>query len=404
MESLRAAEESRVSDAAGRSPAPKKQAREGVLAAREAIVDLSHRVHERPELGFQEFRASALIANTLRDLGLEVQAPFAKLETAFEGRAGSGPLHVALLAEYDALPQIGHACGHNLIAGAAVGAAAGLLPLLDELGVTLHVIGTPGEEIGNAGGKVLMLERGVFDAIHAVLMVHPGAEDILANPYYALSMFDVRYIGRESHAAMYPELGINAADALTIAQTALGLLRQQLPGTVRAHGVITNGGAAPNVIPAETSARYMVRAPSLEELDAVRERVRRCFEAGAVGTGASLEIIGGDKPYAEVHHDKVLAGAFAENWRALGRGFPPASAERRPGASTDLGNVSRVVPSIHPLLAVGAPEGVVNHQPAFAAFCATPKADEVMVDAAVALAWTAIDTATRPEITDYLLR
>jgi amidohydrolase len=346
-----AASDAGVADAAGSDAGLKddtnglkEDAREFVLEVRETIVDLSHRVHERPELAFQEFRASARIANTLRDLGVSVQAPIAKLETAFEARAGSGPLHVALLAEYDALPQIGHACGHNLIAGAAVGAAVGLLPLVDELGVTLHVIGTPGEEIGNAGGKVLMVERGVFDPIHAVLMMHPGAEDILANPYYAVAMFDVRYVGRESHAAMYPELGINAADALTIAQTALGLMRQQLPATVRVHGVITNGGAAPNVIPGKASARYMVRAPSLEELDAVRERVLRCFQAGAVGSGASLEIIGGDKPYAEVRHDEVLGNAFAQNWRAVGRGFAE-SGERRPGASTDLGNVSRLVPS-----------------------------------------------------------
>lgn len=392
-----------MSDEHGMGADAKGRARDTVVAARDALVELSHRVHERPELAFEEFDASALIVDVLRARGLAVEAPFVELATAFRGRLGGGPLHIAVCAEYDALPEVGHACGHNLIAAAAVGAAIGLAPLVDELGITLHVLGTPAEEIGNGGGKVLMVERGVFDDVHAVLMVHPGAEDILANPFYAVSMFDVRYLGKESHAAMYPELGINAADAFTIAQTALGVMRQQLPATVRVHGVITNGGAAANVIPGETRARYMVRAPSLEELDAARQRVMRCFEAGAVGTGATLEIIGGDKPYAEVRHDHALGSAFAQNWRALGRGSFPQK-ERRAGASTDLGNVSRVVRSIHPLLAVGAPDGVVNHQPAFAAFCATPTADSVMVDAAIALAWTAIDAATNTELRASLLR
>jgi len=378
------------------------RARDAINAAREVVGDVSQQIHARPELAFEEVLASTLLVDVLWHQRFRVEAPFVELETAFRARAGDGPLHVALIAEYDALPEIGHACGHNLIAGAALGAAIGLRPLVDDLGITLDVIGTPAEEVGNAGGKVLMVERGVFDDVHAALMVHPGSEDVLASPFYAVSMFDVRYTGRESHAAMYPELGINAADAFTIAQTALGLMRQQLPATVRVHGVITNGGAAANVIPGETSGRYMVRAPTLEELADARERILRCFEAGAVGTGASLEIIGGDKPYAEVRHHAGLGTAFAESWSALGHRFPAATV-RRAGASTDMGNVSRVVPSIHPLLAVGAPEGVVNHQPAFAAFCATPTAAAVMVDAAIALAWTVIDAAIKPEIRNELL-
>jgi metal-dependent amidase/aminoacylase/carboxypeptidase family protein len=215
-------------------------------------------------------------------------------------------------------------------------------------------------------------------------------------------MFDVRYVGRESHAAMYPELGVNSADAFTIAQVALGLLRQQLPPTIRAHGIITNGGEAANVIPGHTQGRFMVRAPTLEALSDARTKILACFEAGAVGSGARLEVIGGGQPYAEVKHDPVLGAAFAGNWRALGHSFAPET-DRRAGASTDLGNVSRVVPSIHPLLAVGAPEGVVNHQPAFADSCATPAAHAVMVDAAIALAWTAIDAAANDEVRTYLL-
>jgi amidohydrolase len=375
---------------------------QGVLGARDELIDLSRRIHDRPELAFHEVEAARLIVSVLENHGLPVAAPFAGLDTAFDARAGDGAMQVALLAEYDALPTIGHACGHNLIAAASVGAAIAVAPIVADLDLTLRVIGTPGEEIGDGGGKVIMVERGVFDDIHAVLMIHPGAEDVLANPFYAISTFEVRYTGKESHAAMYPELGVNAADAFTIAQTAIGLMRQQLPTTVRVHGVVTHGGAAPNVIPGETRGRYMVRAPSLEELSDARERILPCFDAGAVGSGASLEVIGGDKPYAEVRHDSVLGDAFAENWRLIGRSFP-APRERRAGASTDLGNVSRVVPSIHPLISVGSPPGVVNHQPAFAEVCVTSQAHDVMIDAAVALAWTAIDAAIDERTRQYLV-
>lgn len=380
----------------------KTAARAAIENHRDRLYDLSHAIHAQAELAFAEHESSQLVAGSLEDAGLRVQRGVGGLDTALLAEIGHGPLLVAICAEYDALPNIGHACGHNVIAASAVGAAIGLATATDDADMTVRVLGTPAEEVGNAGGKVLLLERGGFDGVHAVLMAHPAPANVLMSPFYAVSMFDVRYHGRESHAAAYPELGVNAADALTVAQVAIGLLRQQLPANIFIHGIVTRGGDAANIIPGETSARYMVRAPTLEALNDARQRVMRCFEAGATASGATLEIVGGDQPYAEVKHDTQLAGIFASNWQSLGHDFD-GDQELRPGGSTDLGNVSRVIPSIHPLLSIGAAPGVANHHPSFAAASVDPPADVLIVDAAIALAWTAIDIATLPELRSRLL-
>jgi metal-dependent amidase/aminoacylase/carboxypeptidase family protein len=211
----------------------------------------------------------------------------------------------------------------------------------------------------------------------------------------------VQYTGKEAHASSYPELGINAADALTIAQTAIGLLRQHIRATDRIHGIITRGGDAPNVIPAHTRARYIVRGQTLAELEELRPRVHRCFEAGALATGASLEIFGGAKPYAEMVHDLDMAILYQRNAEAIGRTFlDPAT--RRPSGSTDMGNVSLVIPSIHPMMSIDSLPAV-NHQPEFTAHCITEAADKAVIDGAIAMAWTAIDIATDPTVRDRLL-
>ncbi len=248
----------------------------------ERLVALSHRIHARPELKFEEEQSSAWTAGALADGGFPVDSGICDLPTAFRARVGSGPLHIAICAEYDALPVIGHACGHNIIASSAVGAALALAPLVDDLGITLSVIGTPAEEGG--GGKILLLERGAFDGVHASLMIHPTPMEDLYPRVSAVAHMRVQYTGRESHAAIAPELGINAADALVVAQTAIGLLRQHIRQTDRIHGIVTKGGDAPNIVPAHTSAKYMVRAQTLAELDDIFPRVRRCFEAGALAT------------------------------------------------------------------------------------------------------------------------
>ncbi len=321
---------------------------EGVLLR---LIELSHRIHAHPELGFEERKAASWIEQMLAEYGFEVQAGAFGLPTAFCARAGSGAFHVAFCAEYDALPEIGHACGHNIIAAAAVGAGIAASGVADRVDLSVSVIGTPGEESGDAGGKILLLERGAFDQVHAAMMVHPGPFDVLTPPFIAASMFEVRYTGKEAHAAAFPEAGINAADALTIAQTAIGLLRQHILPTDRIHGIITYGGDAPNVIPARTTARYIVRSRTLAELEDLRPRVYRCFEAGALATGCKLEIIGGKKPYSELVHDPDMAAVYRRNSELLGRSFTDAEgAMQKAVASTDMGNLSLVLPCIHPMI------------------------------------------------------
>ncbi len=300
----------------------KSAAQERFDSAHDGLIKLSHRIHAHPELGFEEEQASSWLCESLADAGFAVEKGICDLPTAFHARAGSGPLHVGICAEYDSLPGIGHACGHNIIAASAVGAALAAAKVADEVGLTVHVIGTPAEEVGNAGGKVLLLERGAFAGIHAAMMVHPAPFDMLRAKIIAASMFEVHYTGKESHASAFPELGVNAADAQTISQIALGLLRQHIRSTDRIHGIVTHGGVAPNVVPAHTSARYIIRSETLDQLAELQPKVYRCFEAGGLATGAKVAITGGDKPYAEMHHDADIAALYRGNSEALGRPFP----------------------------------------------------------------------------------
>ena len=371
----------------------KSGAKERFQSARDGLIDLSHRIHAHPELGFEEEQASAWLCESLADAGFAVEKGICELPTAFRAQAGSGPLRVAICAEYDCLPGIGHACGHNIIAASAVGAALASAKVADEVGLTVTVIGTPAEEVGNASGKILLLERGAFAGIDAAMMVHPAPFDMLRAKMIAASMFEVHCTGKESHASAFPELGVNAADALTIAQTAIGLLRQHIRSTDRIHGIVTNGGLAANVVPAHTSAKYMIRSETLEQLKELRPKVYRCFEAGGLATGAKVEIAGGDSPYAEMRHHEAIAAIYRKNSEALGRTFPNLGEwETRPTGSTDMGNVSLAIPSIHPMIGINSLPAV-NHQPEFAHHCATPDADKAMTDGALAMAWTCIDLA-----------
>jgi amidohydrolase len=366
----------------------KQAARERVEQARDELVALSHRIHAHPELGFEEERACAWLCELLEGAGLEVERGVGDLPTAFAARAGSGPLHVVVCAEYDALPGVGHACGHNLIAAMAAGAGIGLAAVADDAGLRVTVLGTPAEEGG--GGKILLLQRGAFAGAHAAMMVHPSPYEMAEMPVIAVTQFQVAYTGKEAHAAAYPHLGVNAADALVVAQTAIGLLRQHLRPTDRVHGIVTRGGDVANVVPAHTTGTWMARAATIEQLGEVREKVARCFEAGALATGASLEIAEDHEPYAEMRHDHELSAAYRRNAEALGRSFAEAP-DRGPG-STDMGNVSLALPSIHPTIGIDALPAV-THQPEFSARCVTPAADRAVTDGAVAMAWTAIDAA-----------
>jgi amidohydrolase len=380
----------------------KGAARERIEHNRNGLIDLSHRIHANPELGFEEHMAARWLCETLTGAGLKVEAGICDLPTAFVARAGSGPLHVAICAEYDCLPGIGHACGHNIIAAMAAGAGIGAARVADDLGLTVSVIGTPAEEIGNNSGKIILLERGAFAGVHAAMMVHPSPADVVEPAIIAIATFDVHYTGKEAHASAFPEMGINAADALVIAQTSIGLLRQHIRQSDRIHGIVTRGGDAPNIVPAHTSARYMVRSRTLGELEELRAKVMRCFDAGALATGSTLAIEGGDKPYAEMIHDHELAQVYRRNAEALGRRFVEIPGMERVAASTDMGNISHAIPSIHPMIGINSLPAA-NHQPEFTAHCAKPDADKAVMDGAVAMAWTLADLARDPKLRERLM-
>ncbi|MBS3183013.1 M20 family metallopeptidase [Leucobacter manosquensis] len=368
-----------------------------IVAQRERIDDdliaLSNRLHGDPELGWQEHRSSAAVAAVLASHGFAVEQPYLGLETAFRATLGdpeSAGFTVGFLAEYDALPGLGHACGHNLIAAMSAGGAIALAAVADELGIAVEVIGTPAEEGG--GGKIELLERGAFTELDFALMAHPAPVDVAEARPFAVAHWHVQFDGVAAHAAAYPERGVNANDAFIIAQTAIALLRQQLPSGVRVHGVQTRGGEAPNAIPERTEGRWYVRAETMEQLLALESRVLRCFEAGALASGAKLTVTSESKRYAEMRTDAEALAVYRANAVALGRDFdvPPEAATMN-RASTDMGNVSAVVDAIHPYIGVGGEAS--NHQPAFADACVGPIAEQTLRDGATALAWTALDVA-----------
>ncbi len=363
-----------------------------VASRRESLLALSHRLHANPEVAWEEHHAATWVGAAMSEAGFDVQAAYLGLDTALRATTGSGPLHVVLCAEYDALPGLGHACGHNIIASSSVGAALALGQVADELGLTVTLLGTPAEEGG--GGKIVMLERGAFAGVHLALMAHPGPVDVARARPYAVSHLDIAYDGKAAHAAAYPEDGVNASDAFTIAQVAIGLLRQQLPTGTRVHGLVTRSGEAPNAIPQRSEGRWYVRGDSTALMVGTRERVLRCFEAGALATGCTLDVDEPTPPYAEFRTDDAVLDLYIRNGQRLGRVFGDGDTGlgRMSRASTDMGNVSQVVAAIHPYIGIeSAP--AVNHQREFAAACITEAADASLLDAATALALTVVDVA-----------
>lgn len=381
----------------------KAAATAAVKAQRQRLVDVSRRIHAHPELGHEEFQAVRLLTDEFARAGFEVEEGVGELPTAFLAQLGTGALRIYVCAEYDALPGIGHACGHNMIAASALGAALGLAAVVDELDLTVVVIGTPAEEVLERGGKTLLLERGLFDAAHAAVMVHPAPFELTSPTMIAATRFALEFAGRASHASAAPELGINAADAAVITQVGIGLLRQQMSPDQRIHSIIDHAGDAPNIIPDRSTGRFMVRSPTIAELDPLKDRVLNCARGAALATGCELTVSGGDRAYHNVVHDVRLATLFAGNARTLGRSEDPRSTEvSRFQASTDMGNVSSFLPVIHPFMQVTR-WPVANHQPEFAAACATEDADMTMLDAATAMAWTVIDVASDTHLATELI-
>lgn len=390
----------------------KAAALEVVTGARDRLITLSHGIHANPELAFEEFISSRMTADALAaDPRFTVTMGVAGRETAFTATAGSGPLHLGICAEYDALPGIGHACGHNIIASAAVGAGLALAAVADDLGISVTVFGCPAEEGG--GGKLDLLDAGLFDGVHAAMMVHPAPVEADRMHCLSVSHFDVRYHGRTAHASAFPQLGINAADAITVAQVGIGLLRQHIRPTDRLHGIVIKGGDAPNIVPDDTLFKMYVRARTIGELEELEPRIHRIFEAGALATGCTHDIIQHSKPYSEFLDDEDMVAIYRANAEALGRSFPapqkrrtegqPHDGEHAVSASTDMANVSLKVPSIHPVLGLNCLPAS-NHQPEFTAACVTQVADRAVIDGAAAMAWTCIDLAGNADQRARLLR
>lgn len=376
-----------------------ERAAQTVASQADSLLELSHRISENPELGLTETLASTWLHDAAAAVpGATSELGVGGLVTAFSASAGSGELVLTVCAEYDALPEVGHGCGHNVIATAGLGAFAALAPLAEELGATIRLIGTPAEE--NEGGKITLLDAGVFDGTHAAMMVHPGPVDEVSMNPFASGGIAAKFIGKEAHASLTPHRGINALDALTVTLTAIGLARQQLEPGQQVHGSIAERGGAPNVIPGTSAAVWMVRAPSLDSLDRVTDVVIRCIRAGALAAGCEVEIEAErEGRYSNMRIDNDLTEAYRRNATALGR-FPIAVGAN--GGSTDMGNISQRFPSIHPMIGLDDP-GLTLHTADFAARAAGPAGDAAVLDGATLLAQTAIDLATDPKIRARLL-
>ncbi|MGW5152526.1 M20 family metallopeptidase [Rhodococcus koreensis] len=384
-----------------RTAALKDAAAQIIRNNEQKLLELSHRIHDTPEIAFEEHRAAALVGDTLRNAGFDTTVGVYGLDTAVEATYGSGDLTVAICAEYDALPEVGHACGHNMIAAAGVGTALALAAVADEAGLRIKLLGTPAEEHG--GGKIPMLEAGAWEDAALSLMVHgtSGTDMPCASLWMqAVDRFEVTFTGRAAHAAGAPEHGINAGAAATIALNAIGLVRQQFRAKTRVNAFVSHGGDVTNIIPARTVVQVEVRAPEIDEWREVKARVLACFEAGAIATGCEWTYEATEPPYAPMLNNPVLADLWDRNVQATGRELTSAELG---GGSSDMGNVSQVVPSIHPGIAVLG-STAIPHNADFAYAAATPAADTAIIDGATALAWTVLDAALDAGVRGELLR
>jgi amidohydrolase len=357
------------------------------------IIGLSHAIHDDPELAYQEVRSAARCADLLEAGGFTVERGAYGLATAFAARAGDNGPHLVVCAEYDALPVVGHACGHNIIAAAAIGTGLALQPLLDRAGLRLTVLGTPAEEVG--GGKVDLILAGAFEGVDAALMIHPTPYDDYDSAGLAIEEWSVVVHGKASHASSAPELGRNALDGLVAGYSAIAMLRQHLRPWQQVHGIITHGGDAANIVPERAAATYYLRAIDMADLDDLRDRVRAALEGGAVATGTSVEIERVGHLYEPIRTNPGLAAAFTRACDVIGRAFTADPAGPSPGGSTDFGNVSQLVPGLHASMAVNS-FPAVNHQHEFAAHCVSPQGDATLLDAVRAMSLTALSLAADP--------
>ncbi|HEY92793.1 MAG TPA: M20 family metallopeptidase [Dehalococcoidia bacterium] len=363
-------------------------------ARRHQLSELSLKIHSNPELGFQEVKAATWLTQYLEESGFSIERGICELPTAFKGSYGQGKPAIAILAEYDALPNLGHACGHNLIATCAVGAGVASKLAIDRFGGSILVIGTPAEEL--YGGKAIMADRGAFDNVDMTMMVHPGVCDVATTQALACLSLEVEFFGKAAHAAARPEAGINALEAMLDSFVAINSLRQHIKDKARIHGIITEGGEAANIVPAHSAGNFLVRAEDDSYLDELKQKVLNCFIGAATASGARLEYRWGNIRYAPLRNNLALVQVFIQNMQSLGRKVELSDPSKAFG-STDMGNVSQLVPSIHPFVAI-APEEVLVHSPRFAEAAASEAGIQGLVDAAKALAMTVVDLVTNPEI------
>ena len=363
-------------------------------AQRPQLSELSLRIHANPELGFHEVKAVAWLTRYLEENGFSIERGICELPTAFRASYGQGKPAIAILAEYDALPGIGHACGHNIIATCAVGAAVASKLAINQFGGSILVIGTPAEEL--YAGKAIMVDRGAFDNVDMAMMVHPGVYNSATTHALACQNLEVEFFGRAAHAAARPEEGINALEAMLNSFAAINSLRQHIKSTARIHGIITDGGEAANIVPAHSAANFIVRAEDNAYLDELKKKVLNCFIGAATVSGARLEYKWDEVYYSPMRNNLTLARLFRQNMQSLGRRMQLFNSDIAFG-STDMGNVSQVVPGIHPIVTI-APKDVLGHSPQFAEAAASEAGMCGLVDAAKALAITATDLVADPSI------
>jgi amidohydrolase len=377
----------------------KERAAAAIDAMAAELVRISREIHAHPELAYEERLACAQLVAFAKAQGFDVRERAYGMETAFRAEWGHGPVSIAVCAEYDALPEIGHACGHNLIATAGVGAAAALKAALDPSEARVVLLGTPAEE--GSGGKIVMVRNGAFDDIDVAMMAHAAPADIADAPMFGVAHIDVEYRGKSVHASVFPEQGLNALDALVTAYQAIAQLRQHIRRDARIHGIITHGGDAANIVPGLTRATFYVRALKPWYLEQLKARVKACFEAGALATGCELSIDWHeDQEYAPMKINRPMVEAYRRNGEALGKQF--LELKELTTGSSDMGNVSQVVPSIHPNFGVGHP--AFTHSPEFTAIAATDSAHAGMLQTAKVLAMTGIDVALEPGLLDAIKR
>jgi amidohydrolase len=371
----------------------KERLRAEVERRADLLVDVSRQIHAHPELNYEERFAHDLLTGVLEAEGLAPERSAYGVGTAFAARAGSTGPTVAVLCEYDALPGIGHACGHNIIGAAGLGAGLAAAALAEEVGGRVVVLGTPAEEGG--GGKVLLARQGAFEGVDAAMMIHPAGADLRSMDVIAVHECEVRYSGLASHAAAAPHAGRNALDAAVLGYQAVAALRQHIRADERIHGVITHGGDKPNIVPHHAAAQWMVRSGDLGSLGVLKDRVLACLRAGAEAAGCGMEVTWREVAYADMLDSDPLVAAYAANAAALGRPVADPAEVGGVMGSTDMGNISYLVPSIHPMIRVSPPH-VSIHTEDFEACAASEAGDRAVLDGAVAMAWTVADCWLQP--------